>query len=78
VQHHGVRPDLAGELLDQARLPDSGLAQHGQEVTLSILDDAFECVQKRSELLLAVDQRRVESTRATGGMWTDFDECEPA
>jgi hypothetical protein len=46
-------------------------------MTLSILDDAFECVEKRSELLLAVDQRCVESTGATWGMWTDFDECEP-
>ena len=73
-----VGPDLAGELLDQARLPDSGLAQHGQEMTLSILDDTFECVEKRSELLLAVDQRRVESTGTPWGMWADFDECESA
>jgi hypothetical protein len=46
-------------------------------MTLSILDDSFEHVQERSELLLAVDQRRVESTLTPWGMWADFDDYIP-
>ena len=55
-------------------MPTPGVAEHRQEMALAALDDLLEGVEERAELLLAVDERRVEAARPAGRVRPHLDE----
>ena len=65
--------ERADELLDESRLPDARLADHGHEAAAPLLAGFVEPVVQRRELELPADDRCVQSSWALGSL-ADRDE----
>ena len=70
TQHGHTVSDAADQLVDQARLPDPGSAEEGEQVHCSLSRGALERLPQRGQLALPAYQRRIEVVNpraATGG-----------
>ena len=75
AQHDGrIGLDLADELLDETRFPHAGRPEHRQQLTGPIPLDRLEGSPERHQLVLAADQRRVESPRVPRNARPHLDE----
>ena len=61
--HHGHSVELLQELVDEARLPHSGRAEHGEEVARPVGDGLRQGGLQTSELAFPPDHRAGEATR---------------